>query len=120
MSGPIFWHSGGQVMCAKGPLALTLRAASYRVCTEEEALAIHRAAALGAVRVTLSTAVVRAETWRRAAGWDDRMRRMISSRAATDPNATCHILRNYPSGSPVRSPRSARLVNSRSHPIFTS
>jgi hypothetical protein len=71
MKPPIFWPSGGHVMCAEGPLALTLARRLLSVCAEEEAEATHRAAALRAVRETLSAALATAEAWRRAAGWDN-------------------------------------------------
>jgi len=71
MTGPIFWHSGGHVMSAEGPLALPLARRLRRVCAEEEAKAADRAVALGVVRDSLSAALATAEAWRRAAGWDD-------------------------------------------------
>jgi hypothetical protein len=75
MNAPIFWHSGGHVMCAEGPLALSLARRLVSVCAEEEAAAlpanVPRAMALRAVRETLRTALATAEAWRRAAGWDN-------------------------------------------------
>jgi hypothetical protein len=75
MTAPLFWHSGGHVMCAEGPLDLPLARRLGGVCAEEAAKATcddtPRAAAFRAAGEALSAALTMAEAWRRAAGWDN-------------------------------------------------
>ena len=72
----IFWHSGGHVLCASGPVTLRRARDVAGFCTSCESAALHdnrprRAQVFQVNGRALTQAVLAAEAWRLAAGWSN-------------------------------------------------